>query len=430
MSENLNLQTVDTVDTRTFRKLVMTIGELPTSFVESMTYYELLAWFTNYLETVIIPTVNNNAECVEELQTNFINLKNDTETEISEFEANITGLFNQLKDYVDNYFDNLDVQEEINNKLDEMAEAGTLQSIIYDYLNSVALFTYDTVAAMKLATNFVNGSYAKTLGYANIDDKGGAVYKIVDDNSLVDDGGSVHDVANGLKAVLIKGTILTPQTFGIFGDGVTDYTTRIKYFLQFCSNNDIKTYFPAGTYMLSAETLLVKLEKGKGMWIEGDNRATVFKRVSGELGPTKWNRLFLFRCDDNNTADAGDITIKDIMIDSNRRGQSNATTDYTYEGSGNININGHSESYISNVYIDNIYCYDPVADDLTFAGSTECYVRNVYINNFLGEHREGTRHDIDFTGYCSGTVYVTNSKGTNLLSFNQKLYLLSSSMTI
>ena len=43
MTENLNLKTVDTVDTGPFRKLVMTIGELPTAFVESMTYYELLA---------------------------------------------------------------------------------------------------------------------------------------------------------------------------------------------------------------------------------------------------------------------------------------------------------------------------------------------------------------------------------------------------
>lgn len=114
MAENLNLKTVDTVDTRPFKKLVMTIGELPTSFIESMTYYELLAWFTNYLETVIIPTVNNNAEAVKELQD----------------------LFTELKNFVDNYFDNLDVQEEINNKLDEMAKDGTLQEIITNYLEN------------------------------------------------------------------------------------------------------------------------------------------------------------------------------------------------------------------------------------------------------------------------------------------------------
>lgn len=46
---------------------------------------------------------------------------------------NITALNNafiELKDYIDNYFDNLDVQEEINNKIDEMVESGELQRIL------------------------------------------------------------------------------------------------------------------------------------------------------------------------------------------------------------------------------------------------------------------------------------------------------------
>lgn len=43
--------------------------------------------------------------------------------------------FTELKDYVDNYFDNLDVQEEINHKLDEMVLDGTLQDIIDSYLD-------------------------------------------------------------------------------------------------------------------------------------------------------------------------------------------------------------------------------------------------------------------------------------------------------
>ena len=42
--------------------------------------------------------------------------------------------FNELHDYVHNYFDNLDVQEEINNKLDAMYEDGTLEAIIGEYL--------------------------------------------------------------------------------------------------------------------------------------------------------------------------------------------------------------------------------------------------------------------------------------------------------
>lgn len=55
-------------------------------------------------------------------------------------EENVTALsnaFNQLNDYVSHYFDNLDVQEEINNKLDEMATTGVLQSMVDDYFSYV-----------------------------------------------------------------------------------------------------------------------------------------------------------------------------------------------------------------------------------------------------------------------------------------------------
>ena len=43
---------------------------------------------------------------------------------------NLTNAFNNLQNYVNNYFENLDVQDEINNKLDDMAESGELAEII------------------------------------------------------------------------------------------------------------------------------------------------------------------------------------------------------------------------------------------------------------------------------------------------------------
>lgn len=47
---------------------------------------------------------------------------------------NLTNAFNDLKNYVDNYFNNLDVQEEINNKLDQMVQDGTLANIINEQI--------------------------------------------------------------------------------------------------------------------------------------------------------------------------------------------------------------------------------------------------------------------------------------------------------
>lgn len=42
----------------------------------------------------------------------------------------LTNAFNDLENYVNNYFSELNVQSEINNKLDEMADDGTLDDII------------------------------------------------------------------------------------------------------------------------------------------------------------------------------------------------------------------------------------------------------------------------------------------------------------
>lgn len=105
---------IDINSLQPFTRFCCSIGAIPASYLVSMSYEEQLLWLCNYLENTVIPTVNNNGEAVAELQ----------------------GLYTQLKNYVDNYFTNLDVQTEINNKLDEMAESGELTSIIAPYLDS------------------------------------------------------------------------------------------------------------------------------------------------------------------------------------------------------------------------------------------------------------------------------------------------------
>lgn len=110
---NENLKPVEKLTP--FTKMIMTIGTLPSSFYASMSYYESMVWLYEYLKNQVIPAVNNNAEAVEELQTAFITLKN----------------------WIENYFENLDVQEEINKKLDKMAEDGTLTNLIKNYVDPI-----------------------------------------------------------------------------------------------------------------------------------------------------------------------------------------------------------------------------------------------------------------------------------------------------
>lgn len=148
-------------------KFCYTIGMIPTSYKMSLSYEEQILAIGHYLETVVYPAINNNAEAVSELQSLYVNLKN----------------------YVDNYFEDLDVQEEINNKLDEMAEGGQLTDIIAQYLQLAGVLAYDTKTNMKQAQNLVNGSIVKTLGNTSFRDGQGAFFKVrqIRNTDIVDD---------------------------------------------------------------------------------------------------------------------------------------------------------------------------------------------------------------------------------------------------
>ena len=140
---------------------------IPLAFDESMSYYEQLCNLVYYLKNTVLPAVNNNADALTEVQN----------------------AFNILKQYVDTYFDNLDVQEEINNKLDEMAQSGELAEIIALYIRSNAVLGYKTVADMKNATNLIDGSICKTISKTTVGDNGGRYYivRTITSSDVVDE---------------------------------------------------------------------------------------------------------------------------------------------------------------------------------------------------------------------------------------------------
>ena len=81
---------------------------------DAITDYELLCKVVEHLNNLIS---NNNTQ-----------------------NSTITGLYNAyvaLQDYVNDYFNDLDVQDEINKKLDEMAQDGSLTQLIKDYVDPI-----------------------------------------------------------------------------------------------------------------------------------------------------------------------------------------------------------------------------------------------------------------------------------------------------
>ena len=76
--------------------------------------------------------VTNEISAFEQnVNDNIEQFEHDTTETVNEYIEKFT----ELHDYVYYYFDNLDVQEEINNKLDQMADDGELEDIIRLYIN-------------------------------------------------------------------------------------------------------------------------------------------------------------------------------------------------------------------------------------------------------------------------------------------------------
>lgn len=117
--------------------------------------------------------------------------------------VNLTNAFNNLQDYVNNYFNNLDVQEEINNKLNQMAESGQLTEIVTAYLQIAGILAFNTVADMKNSDNLIDGSFAETFGYSELNDKKGAKYKIRTITNA--------DVVDNINIIAVKNTELVAE---------------------------------------------------------------------------------------------------------------------------------------------------------------------------------------------------------------------------
>ena len=233
---NNDLRPINTISN--FKRFCMTIGELPTSYLETMTYYEMLVWFTEYMKNTIIPTINNNGLAVQELQDKYI----------------------ELKSYVDDYFTNLDVQQEINNKLDAMAESGQLTDIIAQYLGLAGILVFNTINDMKNATNLVNGSSVKTLGFYNINDKGGAYYKIrtITNEDVIDEMTIIALNDETLIAELILEDTMNNMQLGIIGDGITDVYQKLNTFFGL---NILNYELIDGEYLIDGDLSLTSNSK-------------------------------------------------------------------------------------------------------------------------------------------------------------------------
>ena len=253
----------------------------------------------------------------------FNKLSKNTKTVVEDY----INQFNELHDYVHDYFDNLDVQEEINNKLDAMVEDGTLQEIVADYLNSRAIFGFDTVADMKSATNLIDGSYAETLGYFTKNDGGSALYKIrtatnddvIDERFIIEITGSSSDT---LVAELVHGSEINVLKLGVTEINFADIVNELI-------SNGYGVYIPKGEYVAS-ET--INITKNDSQLI-CDGNITGNVDVSPIFQVTGYRSVIKFNGNITATKDDG-VNVNDIMWLGEYGKSSNYHNIYLHNASG------------------------------------------------------------------------------------------------
>lgn len=148
-------------------------SNIPSVYDNTLSYYDELTKLIAYLDQ-LVPIVNEN-----------------------------TAGLAALKEYVEHYFDNLNVQQEINNKLDDMAEKGELAEIVALYANLPCIHAYDTIADMAASESLVSGSVARAMSKTVAGTGDGNYYKI---RETVE-----GDNPDGVNLVAITGTTLVAE---------------------------------------------------------------------------------------------------------------------------------------------------------------------------------------------------------------------------
>lgn len=135
---------------------------------------------------------------------------------------------------------------------------------------------FDSVVAMKAEPSLTAGAYVNTAGYYSPNDGGGASYIIrAKVESDIDDGGSIHELSNGLVAELIieNGTVC-PEQFGAVGDGINNDTEALRQ------------AFNHGTTVLLKNRYLITSE------ISITNDCIIISNANGELLFNSFGALF------------------------------------------------------------------------------------------------------------------------------------------
>lgn len=144
------------------------------------------------------------------------------------------------------------------------------------------IYHFDNVEEMKNCLTLVPGDVVETLGYYEINDGGGATYKIRSKKSEdIEDNGSIHFIGANLVAELIS-KVIYPEMFGAYGDNANDDITAINNTISYCNKKRLDVNFNKKTYKITNSINLYQGIKINGNYatINGNFNGSLLKNIS------------------------------------------------------------------------------------------------------------------------------------------------------
>lgn len=276
----------------------------------------------------------------------------------------------------------------------------------YKIKDEKAVRSYESIAQMKADTKLKEGYHVKTKGYYETNDGGNAEYIIVDDDTLVDDGGSIHILNNGLRAILVD-NVAKPEVFGAYGDGIHDDSSAIQ---QAFDSGKIVEFSPK-TY------LCFSLTTNNSLVIHG-NGATL-KRPQLNIEPynmtasqMKWIRTIDL---------TEDSYIDNLIFDNNCFTMWNVSDGYAQEQSCSILARGGSK--IIKIDINNCKFKNSAGDGLHLVENIKANVSNCMSEDCFrgGLTITGYGSDINVDGWISKVITTGVNDGIDVEVDSQSL---------
>ena len=348
-------------------------------------------------------------------------------------------LFCKLIAYVKKiYIDNEKFVNQLTATLEQMYNDGKFDSLIEEIVNLQLIFVYNTVSDMKSATNLVNGSHAKTLGYYSIND-GGESYYLIRNKTVSDVSDDMFIVSlydeNLVAELIVRNNELNVKQIGITGNSSDDATSK----LAIAMSSNYNLFFPAGTYNTKNQLNLTCHS------LRGINPTVSIIKFNGDTNKQLIECTNIINLDLLNLCfDCGSLTdsLKTSVNLYNSENINIKNCEFKNGYGGHLRLNGSNNVLIEDTYFHDvsgdisnmgnaIYCHpvnnltinrcrcNNLMEDFLYldggsdeAPCTNVLVNNCYIKNTSHNNNIGVSNSIGINGCCDN-ITVCNSVFTN-----------------